>query len=141
MFASRQELIKFMQNGLGLPPGTSLNVLNYLTTFSRDLNQPSYIPPVQSSASAPVVLAANLGGNSAYVARAGYGDKLINPSFPAVRVQASFTRNDGSTANVGDPLVNKRFALQRLAWITYKGPSGGGNGFRHGIKPIPISRR
>ena len=117
MFSSRQELIKFMQSGLGLS-GTSLNVLNYLTTFTRDYNQPTYIPAVQSSASAPTVLSAGLGGNSAYG-----GDKLINPSFPTVRVQASFTRSDGSIANVGDPLVNKRFALERLAWITYKGPS------------------
>jgi hypothetical protein len=127
MFASRQELIKFAQDVWGFGPNsnnTYLNVLNYLTTFTRDLNQPSYIPPVQSSTSAPVVLAASLGGNSAYG-----GDTQINPSFPTVRVQTSFTRDDGSTANVGDPLVNKRFALQRLAWITYKGPSGGGNGF------------
>jgi hypothetical protein len=122
MFTSRQELIKFFQNALGVT-GTSLNVLNYLTTFTRDINQPTYIPPVQSSTSAPVVLAPSLGGNSAYYQSPGYSDKLINPSFPTVRVQASFTRNDGSMANVGDPLVNKRFALQRLAWITYKGPS------------------
>jgi hypothetical protein len=117
MFASRQELIQFVQNGLGLS-GTSLNVLNYLTTFTRDINQPSYIPAVQTNASSPVVLAASLGGNNAVG-----GDKQINPSFPTVRVQASFTRDDGSKANVGDPLVYKRFALQRLAWITYKGPS------------------
>ena len=122
IFSSRQELIKFMQNGLGLS-STSLDVLNYLTTFSRDINQPSYIPPVQSSTSAPVVLAANLGGNSAYYQSPGYADKFFNPSFPTIRVTGPFTRNDGSTANVGDPLVNKRFALQRLAWITYKGPS------------------
>jgi len=119
MFASRQELIKFVQDALGVT-GANLNVLNYLTTFTRDVNQPSYVSAVQlsGSAPAPVVLNPNLGGNSAY-----QGDKLINPNFPAVRVQASFTRNDGSTANVGDPLVSKRFALQRLAWITYKGPS------------------
>jgi hypothetical protein len=127
MFTSRQELIKFVQNGLGVS-GTSLNVLNYLTTFTRDLNQPSYIPPVQSNTSAPVVLTGSLGGNSAYVAPAGYADKLINPSFPTVRVQASFPRNDGSTANVGDPLVNKRFALNRLAWVTPFGPIADNNG-------------
>jgi hypothetical protein len=129
MFSSRQQLIKFTQNGLGLS-GTNLDVLNYLTTFSRDVNQPSYIPPVQSSSSAPVVLSATAGGNNAagdyypgtpYVS--GSNDRRINPSFPTVRVQTSFTRNDGSMANIGDSLVNKRFALQRLAWITYKGPS------------------
>ena len=64
MFVSRQALINFMTQGLGLS-GTQENVLQYLGTFSRDINQPSYIPAVQTSASAPVVLAANLGGNSA----------------------------------------------------------------------------
>ena len=125
MLASRQQLMKLLLSGIASQdPGAKKeraslqNALQYLGTFSRDLNQPSYIPAVQRDATAPVVLAANLGGNSAYG-----GDKLINPSFPTVRVATSFTRNDNSTAKVGDPLVNKRFALQRLAWITYKGPS------------------
>src|SRR5204863_9631113 len=30
---------------------------------------------------------------------------------------------DGTTANVGDPLLKTRFPLSRLAWLTYKGPS------------------
>jgi hypothetical protein len=123
-FISRQQLIKFMENGLGLS-GASLNVLNYLTTFSRDINQPSYIRPqsinpgstLDYNPTTPHIVAGT-GGNNA----AG-GDNVINPSFLAVRVQTSFTRNDGSIANVGDPLVNKRFALSRLAWITYLGPS------------------
>jgi hypothetical protein len=118
--SSRQQLINLMTQGV--PTSSNLatvqNLLAYLGTFSRDINQPSYIPAVQTSASAPVVLATNLGGNSATG-----GDKLINPSFLYTRVQTSFTRNDGTTANVGDPLVNKRFPLNRLAWITYKGPS------------------
>jgi len=124
MFISRQELIKFMETGLGLSGG-SLNVLNYLTTFSRDINQPSFIRPqsinpgstLDYNATAPKIIA-GAGGNNA----AG-GDNVINPSFLAVRVQTSFTRNDGSIANAGDPLVNKRFALSRLAWTTYRGPS------------------
>ena len=48
MFASRQELIKFVQSGLGIS-GTSLNVLNYLTHFTRDtqsaLDQSQSAPP------------------------------------------------------------------------------------------------
>ena len=47
----------------------------------------------------------------------------INPNFQTLLVTASFTRNDGTMANVGDPLVNKRFLLQRLNWLTYRGPS------------------
>jgi hypothetical protein len=47
----------------------------------------------------------------------------INPSLLTVRVTGTFTRNDGSTAVIGEPLVKKRFALSRLAWLTYLGPS------------------
>jgi Tfp pilus assembly protein PilX len=119
-FIGRQQLIDFVLNKLN-STGTK-TALQYLTTFSRDWNQPSYVSAVQKDASAPKVLAANKGGNSAVG-----GDKSINPSFPTVRVQTSFTRNDGSTANVGEPLVSKRFSLQRLAWITYKGPSASRN--------------
>ncbi|MGB8353236.1 MAG: hypothetical protein WCD79_05060, partial [Chthoniobacteraceae bacterium] len=123
-FSSRQQLITMMTQGIATSSNlaTVQNLLAYLGTFSRDVNQPSFVPAVQSNASAPVVLPVSAqlpnGGNSAVG-----GDKFINPSFPTTRVQTSFTRNDGTTANVGDPLVNKRFALQRLAWITYKGPS------------------
>src|SRR5262249_6457836 len=38
-------------------------------------------------------------------------------------VTTSFTRFDGTTAAVGEPLVKTRFPLNRLAFITYKGPS------------------
>ncbi len=48
---------------------------------------------------------------------------VINPGFLEVRVLNPFTRQDGSTAKAGEPLVKKRFPLERLAWLTYKGPS------------------
>jgi len=120
LFASRQQLISFLTSLSTIPADQAdlQNSLQYLTTFSRDLNQPSYIPAVQTSASAPTVLAATAGGT-----QANGQDKQINPSYLAVRVQKTFTRNDGSTANVGNPLVNRRFALNRLAWLTCKGPS------------------
>jgi hypothetical protein len=40
-----------------------------------------------------------------------------------VRVKTAFTRFDGTKAVEGEPLVKKRFPLERLAWITAKGPS------------------
>ena len=46
-----------------------------------------------------------------------------NPDFRTIRVTNSFTRFDGSMAKVGEPLVKRPFPLDRLAWITYKGPS------------------
>jgi hypothetical protein len=48
---------------------------------------------------------------------------VINPGFLEVRVKTSFKRLDGTAALAGEPLVKKRFPLERLAWLTYKGPS------------------
>ncbi len=114
MFGSRQELIAFMERGLGLS-GTGLNVLNYLATFTRGLNQPSVAPP---SSRPTIQWNQASGGNNAYGL-----DNQINPVFLTARVSGTFTRNDGSAAAVGEPLVKKRFALSKLAWITYLGPS------------------
>ncbi|XHR27574.1 MAG: hypothetical protein ACFUZC_16715 [Chthoniobacteraceae bacterium] len=127
VFTSRQQLIDFVKNSLGCTStvsGANINILNYLTTFSRDLSQPSFAPDPNrpkvlasgtASASSDSVRA---GGNSAYG-----GDDIINPSFLSVRVTGTFSRVDGSPAVVGEPLVKKRFSLNRLAWITYKGAS------------------
>lgn len=48
---------------------------------------------------------------------------VINPGFLEVRVKKSFRRGDGTDAVTGEPLVKKRFPLERLVWLTYKGPS------------------
>jgi len=131
MFVGRQQFIDFLK----AMPGFNLteqDTLQYLTTFSRDLNQPSYIRLQATNAgsaldyngAAPKVLSLLNGGNyyQPGVATQGHDDQ-INPSFPCVRVTATFPRNDGTTAIIGEPLVKTRFALNRLAWITYRGPS------------------
>ena len=123
------------------------NLMPYLGTFSRGLSQPSYAPAplVAYNASGaaigrPAVLPKANGGNSAAPDINGNvaQDDKINPSFlnvvvPALAIplanapaNASFLRNDGSWAIAGEPLVKKRFALSRLAWLTHEGPSGGG---------------
>ncbi|MCX6967292.1 MAG: hypothetical protein NTZ46_05830, partial [Verrucomicrobia bacterium] len=115
MFTSRQQLISLLTQGIAT--NTTLasvqSALQYMGTFSRDLNQPSYAP----DSTRPKIVSGD-GGNDAY-----QGDDLINPSFLTVKVATPFTRNDGSETVVGEPLVKKRFALNRLAWLTYKGPS------------------
>jgi hypothetical protein len=94
---SRQELIK-LRSGVSGGGISFSNALQYLGTFSREglANIPQWSPATPDS---------------------------INPNFQTLLVTNSFTRNDGTTANVGDYLVNKRFLLQRLNWLTYKGPS------------------
>jgi hypothetical protein len=94
---ARQELIKL--RSAVVSGGISFsNTLQYLGTFSREAlaNVPQWSPTTPDS---------------------------INPNFQSLLVTHSFTRNDGTTANIGDYLVNKRFLLQRLNWLTYKGPS------------------
>jgi hypothetical protein len=123
-FSSRQQLLQFFLQGLGqnstftanVPLSTLQNVMPYLGTFSRDISQPSYAPPTGR----PVVLPTASGGNTAVTA-----DATVNPSLLNVTVQSgkTFPRNDGTTAVAGEPLLKKRFALNRLAWITYQGPS------------------
>ena len=116
MFLSRQQLISYF-SAAGLDP----SYLQYLTTFSRGLNQPSYapeLPPLYPPPLArPTPTPAAQGGNDS----SGYPG--INPSFLMARAASAFTRNDGTTAVVGEPLVKKRFALNRIAWLTYKGAS------------------
>ncbi len=129
-FLSRQELIRFLTGTATLVNGTlslskadGQNLLQYLSTFSRDLNQPSFAP----DPTRPLILgtgatydSANdyVGGNNQYLL-----DDVANPNFAALRVSSTFARNDGSIAQPGEPLVKKRFALNRLAWLTCKGPS------------------
>src|SRR6266576_1889873 len=101
---ARQELIKLRS---AVSAGISFsNALQYLGTFSREAlaNIPQWSPTTPDA---------------------------TNPNFQTLLVTGSFTRNDGTTANVGDYLVNKRFLLQRLNWLTYKGPSA--------LRTIPTS--
>lgn len=122
MFLSRQEMINFLTQGVA--PNTQTTEwsylqtsMQYLGTFSRDLNQPSYLPnPNRPKIGSPT----SAGGNDGNL-----GDDTINPSFLKIRVASpgGWSRNDGSMATTAEPLVKKRFALNRLAWLTYKGPS------------------
>jgi hypothetical protein len=91
--STRQELIK-----LSSAVGAGVNPLPYLGTFSQEALSkiPQWNPTTPDS---------------------------TNPNFQTLFVTGSFTRNDGTTASVGEYLVNRRFLLQRLNWLTYKGPS------------------
>jgi Tfp pilus assembly protein PilX len=123
-FTSRQQLMKFLLQGVaGTSAANKANLqksLQYLGTFSRDVSQPAYVPPLYTDSTAPTVQPAANGGNN----QSGL-DKQVNPSFldSTVQVATPFTRNDGTQAVKGEPLVKRRFPLSRLAWITYKGPS------------------
>lgn len=128
MFISRQQLIQFFStladSGLQTK-AEAQNSLQYLATFTRGLEQPSFAPdparPKIIGTIAPPVatLVDSYQGNNDGMG----GDNLINPSFLSVRAATEFIRWDGTKAVVNEPLVKKRFSLRRLAYLTYEGPS------------------
>ena len=92
MFLNRQQLLEYRKT-----TGLSSNAPQYLGTFSRETNSPSFSPPTPTA---------------------------VNPNFLLLRAgSTTFTRFDGTTSMYGEPLVKTRFPLSRLAWVTYKGPS------------------
>jgi hypothetical protein len=138
-FTSRQSLIQFFKTNPVFQAASNapLDSLQYFATFTRDTDQPSYVPPVGrpmvQSGPGYVVASPTVGKASDNVAPFGMGNDAhgvdrtsttanspldINPPFLTVRVATSFTRNDGTVANVGDPLIKERFPLSKLSLIT-----------------------
>jgi len=105
-FSSRQSLLKFRRT-----LNFSQNALQYLGTFNRELNAPSWSP------SADI-------GTYQYKTNAD-SDSSINRNLANVRVKTAFTRPDGSQANVGERLLKKRFPLSRLALVTQTATDSG----------------
>ncbi|MBA3830791.1 MAG: hypothetical protein H0X34_02630 [Chthoniobacterales bacterium] len=110
MFLSRQQLIAFRNT-----TRFSQDALQYLSTFSRESNSPSLSPVTPPGSSIPYAFLASTASPNEPTA--------VNPNFLRRRVTGAFTRFDGTSTVVGEPLINTRFPLSRLAWITYKGPS------------------
>lgn len=111
---SRQQLIRMMQD-LGYDEPTKIalqNSLQYLGTFSREVNSPTWAPTV------------NLSAPYAYKdSRFDSSSSVINPFIPSARVISSFTRANGTLAIPGEPLVKDRFSLNKLALLEkMKGP-------------------
>jgi len=117
---SRQQLISLAQS-----IGINLNALQYLGTFSRALEQPSFVP----DANRPKVInaGASPAAPPAYTTADSYlgnndgvgGDDTINPAFLKIRVTTAFTRLNGTTAVVGEPLVKTKWALSHLGLVAY----------------------
>lgn len=118
-FLTRQDLIKAAQSGQA---GINTNALPYLATFTREKNIPTWVP----STNAPA------GGNYKYKDNA-FTTGSTNRAIIGVRLasQATITcyHDDGSpytsTIHPGEPLVQHRFSLAKLAWLTKSGPALG----------------
>lgn len=148
-FVGRQQMISFFQNIAKNATEQAFlqDAMMYLGTFSRSLNQPSYWP----DPGRPAVVGQNYNypdvqsgvGNSAWTDGASFSNDggslagvanpanvppyagIYNPPLRGIRVASpgGWLRNDGTTAVTGEPLIKKRFALNRLIWLTYKGES------------------
>lgn len=113
-FLGRMDLINY---ATAHPAQVATSALQYLGTFSRERNAPSYSPPALGSAARPPFST----GAAAAVGK----DDLFNPSLIDARVSTPFTRqSDGSSAKAGDPLIKYRFPLSRLKWLSHAGPDG-----------------
>ncbi|XHR31246.1 MAG: hypothetical protein ACFUZC_11970 [Chthoniobacteraceae bacterium] len=100
-FITRKDLIHYIQDNSSQ---LQTSALPYLATFTRDTDGPSFYPDP----------------NRAKVNSTQ--DDITNPNVLKIRVQTSFPRPDGTTAQPGDPLLKHRFPLSRLA--LFKDPTG-----------------
>jgi hypothetical protein len=109
---TRQQLIKLLQ-GLATTPAQQIqleNALQSLGTFSREVNGPTWGAVNYPYVNAPTSYSGGqLSGTS-------YNPFILNP-----KVQNAFTRDDGSQAIPGEPLVKNRFPLDKLALLEKQG--------------------
>ena len=111
MFLSRQELIAFRNT-----TQFSSNALQYLGTFFRELNAPAWKPSTPAGSTIDYVTLANTPTPETSIA--------INRDLLSVRVSGVFTRPDGTSAAVGEPLIERRFPLSRLNGLGATGTNG-----------------
>ena len=133
-FTMRQSLIKLVVGSLS---SSAVNALQYLGTFSREFNAPSWTPALNAT---------DMGGNNGAGNIYAYKDNAanpaatpINPNLLNVRVVNLFTRADGTQTVIrspcdtyhqqlndcGEPLIKTRFPLTRLAGVTPTGTPAG----------------
>jgi len=101
-FFSRGDLIKAVESGAC---GITADALPYLTTFSRMKNAPSWSPTADEASPYRYKTDANKPAS-------------INRNLGWVRVKNEFIRQDGTTAKVGEPLIQRRFPLSGFGLIT-----------------------
>lgn len=126
MFISRQHLLQFFDSlsAANVQSKAELqNALQYLATFTRGLEQPSYAPnpnrpKIVGSIDPPAVTSVNsYQGNNTYRGGENAINMVNTGGFLSARVQTAFTRADGTPAVVGEPLVKRKFALSNLAKV------------------------
>jgi len=99
IFLSRKDLIAYQKLN---PTVISEDLLPLFTTTSRELNRPSWSPTLDATV-AGFEYKANKDKSTA-----------ANRRVEGVGVKEVFTRRDGKTAKVGEPLIRNRFPLSKI---------------------------
>lgn len=97
-FLGRQDLVSFLESRLG--ESSARQALPFLTTFQRELDQPSFAPDPDR----PKILADRAGGGNTEFGR----DDKVNPNL----AEAAFNGGDAATSP-----IPRRFPLDRLAEV------------------------
>ncbi|MBA3544422.1 MAG: hypothetical protein H0T83_08295, partial [Chthoniobacterales bacterium] len=121
ILGGRQQLIALLLRGMASTAADRANLqvaLQYLGTFSREFNRPTWKPSTPAGATLPAYDYATLAKTPTPETSVA-----INRDLTAVRVSAGFTRSDGTPVNAGDPLLKNRFSLARLGGIGPAGPN------------------
>ena len=132
----RQDLINYFANidpNFGKSNPTYSAALPYLGTFSRASTAPSWSPPSDAA-----TLGGNNGTGSVYAYHTNAETALVNGTnnpnrdIPNARYANGGTvthyNDDGTmpprhpTVQTGDPIVQRRFSLAKLAWLGHNGP-------------------
>jgi len=124
-FTSRQQLIDFLTQNVAQSPADverMQGALPYLTTFSRELNEPSWYPQTNMSAGVSGYNYYSLSTNSAsYGQAAGSTASTTNAFALLERSGAAYTNVSGLVAGPNQPAAFSRFPLSRLSWLTTNG--------------------
>jgi hypothetical protein len=114
IFTSRQQLIDFLTQNVAQSP-TDIErmqaALPYLTTFSRELNAPSWYPQTNMTAS----------GYNYFSIATNTPASATNAFAPLERANTMYTNVSGLVCSANQPAALSRFPLSRLAWITLNG--------------------
>lgn len=122
-FLSRQDLIKAAQQNIA---GLTTNTLPNLTTFTREKNAPSWGP--RATIGTPVGNTIDYAGLAKNL---GTGTNFFAPFVRHTGENTIATFNldaapDSYQVVAGDPLISRRFPLDRIKWIGPSGPQNGG---------------
>jgi len=108
MFLSRQQLLAYRAATL-----FNVNALQYLGTFFRELNAPTWKPSTPTTPTVSSIDYAALANTPTASTSTAINRDLLYVRV-GVPVGSSFTRADGTTAAVGDLLIKQRFPLSRI---------------------------